>query len=530
MNKKIWVKGLCCLLGLLLCSMTLLACSRNEERKSTQQADGQETQENKGSMELETNIDTNKEEFAEDAALLPDVSIVKEADTYLCHDMNAEVLKKYQDSLAEQGYLLYKEEAMDVYSYLYYKNAEKRVQIIDMKDVAIVSIVKSDKSVIAEEELITNEEAMQLIKNYDRALYHTKEDGMENIVEASVVVKNWVTGLYDKTGFLLYSTYLANGNRTGTYIIYENKAYQIFDSLEDVCVADIDKNGTYELISLNSEYKTGVYRKSLNVYQVENPIYFNSLNKVLHLNYTNCFVGREGYGMLGLEKISDEEVHLIEVDEIYEQNVLTKKPLKDYGKLVIAEDRIHILPEQTEEFPYYQWDYDYMMPESDTKDAEVKTMDEIPQITVIINDIKLNCVGRKVNWNTEEEESIEFSDLLQADSTPQFASPDTLFNDMCEICLTFEDTKPTKITVKDYLITEGGGQQYGAEVGEIERAVRYGKDEKYYVGLTQHMALYLSSSSNTYTNPSYRGFRVLCEFGENQVCEYVFVLSMAPAW
>jgi hypothetical protein len=135
----------------------------------------------------------------------------------------------------------------------------------------------------------------------------------------------------------------------------------------------------------------------------------------------------------------------------------------------------------------------------------------------------------KKDWNKEEEVSIAFSDLMTED-IPLFAPPEEFSRSDQEICLNFGGVIPTSIQVTDTLITKEGKELY-SDREVLDRIVR--EEEKkgvYCFNLETHFALLLSSHSDSYTNPSYRGFRVTCEFGENRSCEYVFVLSMGPIW
>lgn len=402
-----------------------------------------------------------------------------------------------------------------------------------------ISIVRNYQDMEMEEGILSSEEVLQLIRDNDRFSGYIEQDTEDKVsIEVSdIVIKHWISDLYEKTNILAYSAYTKQGKDAGTYLIYEGKAYRILDSLEKTCVADINQNGTFELLSLH-EFGFGTYRINLNVYQAENPITFNSLNKIVLLKYRNSFVPKPGYGNLEFNKVSETEVHLLEekeldkqeynTDEQLQEEQLKEVQIKDYGALTIAEDGIHIEPESMEDFPYYQWDYDYVISQNNSEDTDVKVMKQIPKIEVSVGDTKVNYVGSKIDWNGEKEDTIEFHELMD-DTIPMFDYPNIARSYTEDICLTIEDAVPTKIYITDYLITEDGEQQYKS-IGAIERAVRIGEDGNYYIDFGLHTALFLSSSSQAYTNPSYRGFRVTCEFGDKQICEYVFVESVAPQW
>lgn len=532
MKKKKWTKKILYLSYILMLSTVLISCSNKEVNKE-------------GSYpELVEEESVVNSEFGEDATILPHATVAKLNNTYICYDLDITRIKEYQDSLIKQGYQLFLEENVEGYEYDHYTNGENRIQVACAGDNVFISIVRNYQDMKFEEGVLSSEEVIQLIKDSDQVIGYDESDTEDNVSHEviDIIVKHWINDLYEKANILAYSTYTKQGKDAGTYLIYDNKVYRVLDSLEKTCVADLNQDGNYELLSLHG-FGFGTYRINLNVYQAENPSYFNSLNKVILLAYRNCFVPKRGYGSLEFNKVSDSEVHLLEVEESneteYKQDKqlqdgqlkaeqLKNEQIKDYGVLIIAEDNSHIVLEVMEEFPYYQWDYDYITLQNDSEDTNVKVMKQMPRLEASIHDTKLNPVGSKIDWNGEKEDIIEFHDLMD-EKTPMFDYPNIARSYTEEICLTFEDAVPTKISVTDYLIAEDGEQQYDS-IGAIERAVRFAKDGNYYVSLVQHTALFLSSSSDTYTNPSYRGFRVTCEFGEKQICQYVFVLSVAPQW
>ncbi|MDD5936189.1 MAG: hypothetical protein PUC65_11640, partial [Clostridiales bacterium] len=315
--------------------------------------------------------------------------------------------------------------------------------------------------------------------------------------------------------------------------VIDDGACRIQGELDNICIADLDQNGISELLML-SGFGSGIYRIILNAYQYSNPVYFNSLNKILHCSYRNCFVPKDGYSDLAFKKISDTEVHLVEMKcEYVEDERGSREQITygaDFGNLVVIKNELYIAVENMSDFPYYEWDkYFEKTPDSIDSNSEKKQFsEEVPELTVTINDTTLKNFSWKDNWGTITEDPISFSELM-ADKTkiPTFSCP-KLFEYDEEIGLSFLDgIKPESIELQDYLITEDGTTMYG-ESGVVKREIRYGDDGNYYVGLMGHPALYLSSNMSAYTNPSYRGFRVLCQFDDQHTCEYVFVLSIDP--
>jgi hypothetical protein len=152
-----------------------------------------------------------------------------------------------------------------------------------------------------------------------------------------------------------------------------------------------------------------------------------------------------------------------------------------------------------------------------------------PDITVSIGDVILDYEVNAIKWNNKTYENTDFTKLTEDEKKiPVFKSPDNLmeFND--SIVLDFGEASPDSIMVKDYPIS-AEGIAMPSKIA-LDRDVKIEGNGKFSFGLYQHMALLISSNSATYTNPSCRGFRVTCTFGENKTCEYLFVLMLGPEW
>lgn len=342
----------------------------------------------------------------------------------------------------------------------------------------------------------SEEEILQMIKDYEEEQSNTSTKDLNTKPTVSVTECN-IPELYEKTGIQAYFAYTEEGMGNGSYLIYEDEVCPITDSLEHTCIADIDQNGTYELLSLWG-FGSGIYRIQLNVYQYGNPIYFSGPKKIVHLNYSNWFIPNHGYGSLKFNKMSDTEVHLVDGDTN-----------TDYGKLIVQKDLPRIVPKNMEIFPYEEWSY-------------------TPALIVTVGDIEIVNHLTLTDWNGVKEEPVSFAELMN-EEIPMFTCKEgeKILN---EVKLSFAglDT-PTSIVVKDYLINENGSTLYTSKV-VIERQAEQREDGNYYFPLDHHWALFLSSHSSSYTKPAFRGFRISCEFGEGRSCEYAFVLSTAPVW
>ncbi|MDF2539116.1 MAG: hypothetical protein K0S76_2137 [Herbinix sp.] len=150
-----------------------------------------------------------------------------------------------------------------------------------------------------------------------------------------------------------------------------------------------------------------------------------------------------------------------------------------------------------------------------------------PKLTITVGETEIIHGVNLIDWNGSSKKNNDFTSLiLSQKELPVFESPEgVLFKD--NINLDFGDNTPDSITVNDDLITKNGYLVHSRIT--VKRDVIAVEEGKYSFGLNQHFALMLSSHSDTYTNPSYRGFTITCTFGQNK-CEYLFVIKLGPAW
>lgn len=448
--------------------------------------------------------------------LLPDTEyIVQSQNVFLCHYVDSDMFHEYQDMLVERGFTLYNEENIEDQIYYQYYGDVIGIEIVQLSEVTIVSIAPNNQGIT--DCGLPKEDVLSMIQKEENENWSRLEITKDTVRrKPGIIFKHWIYELYEKTQMEAYVTFTSEGKESGIYLIHGERAYEIKDPLDNICIADIDQNGTYELLSLYG-FGFGVYRIHLNVYQYGRPRTSSSFAEIVHQNYYNCYVPMKGYSQLKFHKIDDTTIHLIEDEE----------DGKNYGKLMIEKDGIHVNPEFMAEFPYYQWDIDYKSSNISSNPYTPTDHQEIPELTVKIGDTIIENRSRKIDWHGEEENKVTFSSLME-DEIPMFSIASDE-EDIHELCLSFSEIRPTSVKVVDYLITENGGALYN-KAGMVERDVRYGRDGYYYIPLTVHWASMLSSSTVTYTNPSYRGYRVTCEFGDNQTCEYTFVLSTEPSW
>ncbi len=247
--------------------------------------------------------------------------------------------------------------------------------------------------------------------------------------------------------------------------------------------------------------------------------------------YHNIFVPKRGYGKLSLDKISDTEIHLLDHDVRAEEDEGYAGEPEDYGKISPATDGYHLVPEKQEDFPYDQWDNSYNQSLLQSKTSQYDKLKEPPQLHITSGDKEFNYLVARTDWDGETDGNTggntEFSELMNKNDLLSFDGIGFWGEFKDTIILDFGETIPDSIIVKDYLIRKDGKQVYSEKVA-IEREVKIEGDGKFSFGLAAHMASALSSSMETYKNPSYRGFKVICTFGENKTCQYSFALEMEP--
>lgn len=448
--------------------------------------------------------------------------IMLDTNAFYYYEMDSDKTSEYKRRLVQAGYELLLKETVEGITYENYTNGERRIQTVDLGQTTILSIVNNYATMKSEENVYATKDVLMRIQELEELKWENEKSEVTGSasMKPAIVIKYWIPELYEKMNMQAYVSYTKEGKRGGPYLLYCDQIYDFsgtFDTLENTCIADIDGNGTYELLSLCG-WGSGIYRLQLNIYQYGNPYYFNSLNEVIHLCYSNVFVPKRGYGELAFLKVSDQEVHLMEK---YPDD-------KDYGKLMILDETKEVVPERIEEFPYYQWNHQFKTSNTDEKEENPPKMDEVPELCVTISGKKIFNQSSKLDWNGISNEPIAFQDVMAGDIL-RFDYPHG-YEYIDEICFSFTDAVPSAIRVEDVLIDYKAGTQLFSKAGLIEREVRIDEDGNYYLGLMEHYALLLSSASSTYTEPSYRGFRVICQFGSEQKCEYVFVVSIEPAW
>jgi hypothetical protein len=379
----------------------------------------------------------------------------------------------------------------------------------------------------------TKAEAAKLITNFIKDQEGTESEF--SIVGGStiaIIEERFLEDSFEKMGVQAFTVLNTTGRFIGNFLIYNQSVTYVRGSLTEVCIADVDEDGEFELLSMFG-WGSGIYRIELLAYKCINPINYSSLTKVIQGVYRNCFVPKDGYGKLTMKKISDTEVHLLDHDWKEEDDGNAPTEPRDYGKITLAEDGLHLVPELIDTFPYDQWDdvYNQNNLSSEAEDLTSENENDVtqpPEITISSGDKTITYEVTKLDWTGEKNDSSSFFELMKKkEEIVYFDNPDNLQEFVDYFLLDFGKSEPASILVRDYLITESGAPIYTSKE-IINREVKLEGDGKFSFGLYQHMAMMLSSNMDTYTNPSYRGFRIWCSFGEDKICEYTFVIKVGP--
>ena len=150
----------------------------------------------------------------------------------------------------------------------------------------------------------------------------------------------------------------------GTFMICEGSVLPA--DLGDICVADIDKDGNFELISIYG-WGSGIWRINLDVYKFGVPPGSGSPTGEIYLAYMNCWVPEKGFAELTVQRVNDTDVKLFSIErKSYEEFSLTT----DHGLLRVEGDILR--PSNTGDFPFTE--------------LGIETSKPIPDEAVIVSD------------------------------------------------------------------------------------------------------------------------------------------------
>jgi hypothetical protein len=166
------------------------------------------------------------------------------------------------------------------------------------------------------------------------------------------------------------------------------------------------------------------------------------------------------------------------------------------------------------------------------KESEVtgelqKFTDNPPEITVTVDNLSLDYLVQKTNWDGVEAELTCFNAYKELTEKDQFI-PTFRLDGMGEeagrqVIINFGSYMPDSVTASDAMLDQGGAMRYGNKL-IMEPTLTKLDDSSVQFDLNQHVAYFLSSNSKDYEKDWYRLFRVVCRW-DTRVCTYAFLIN-----
>jgi hypothetical protein len=324
------------------------------------------------------------------------------------------------------------------------------------------------------------------------------------------VFEIFIEGAYDKLEMQAYAA-VSDTGYYGCYLIRRGVVSYVGGDLSKACIADIDKDGKFELMDLYSAWDSGITKYNLMAYEYINPIYFNSLTEILQVKYSNCFVPKGEYEDLSFEKIDGTTVRL------YSSN-------KDYGNILI--EGIALKLNNMEEFPFDQWSTYY--DQDILKNMEKTIPTAPPEIGISIDGTDIGYAVKETNWNgTEAEYTVEdaYKEIMnQGRFIPTFKLSNMIEVEVTRpVVIDFGSSIPDSVLIYDAMLDSDGSIRYNENL--IQKQIFKIVDNSHIqFDLTQHMTYYLSSNTGDYQRDWYRLFRLVCTWGDKE-CTYAFLIN-----
>ncbi len=319
----------------------------------------------------------------------------------------------------------------------------------------------------------------------------------------------YIPNAYDKLELQAFAA-ISNPGVIGCFLVRKGVVSYVEGNLANAIIADIDQDGSEELVDLYSTWEAGLFKNFLIAYEYLNPISFSSYTEIPVKKYSNCFVPAGDYERLTLLR-KDGEIRLL-------------GEYTDYGTLVVKEQSIIL--QDMEHFPYDEWATTY--DQSLLTKNEKKLPAEPPEVIVTIDGIGLDYVVHKTSWNGEESDftkEMAFDEILAKDEFLPKVFLGSFGTEAPErtIIMDFGDSIPDTIQISDFLLDEKGAQRFGGKLG-LEQTAKILDSSRVSFPLAQHMSLYLSSNSRDYDRDWRRLFLITCRFGERE-CVYAVLLN-----
>jgi L-fucose mutarotase/ribose pyranase (RbsD/FucU family) len=375
--------------------------------------------------------------------------------------------------------------------------------LVYLEENVSVSDIKKQKAAMSKEEALVKIQA-----NVDESIEHHEIPYTKRVITGLFEIH--MEDAYDKLQMQAFAANSDNGF-TGCFVIRKGVVSYLKGSLSNACIADIDKDGKYELLNLASTWEGGLFKIGLIAYEYVNPTYFNSCTEILLPKYSNCFVPDHGYEELQLTKVDDTTVML-------------SGGTIEYGTIKVRGGKLII--DSLEKFPFTEWATSYDQNQLLTIEKEIP--DIPPEIILSIDGLGLDYVVCPTKWDSKENQFTTADALAEimdkASFLPTFGLAGiNIVNTNRSVLINFGSSIPDSIKVFDAMLDEQGNVRYGEKL-IMERAVKIIDNSQVSLDLTQHMALALSSYLGDYEKDWRRLFRVVCSWGEKE-CVYAFLIN-----
>ena len=317
-----------------------------------------------------------------------------------------------------------------------------------------------------------------------------------------------IANAYEKMQVQAYSA-ISDMGLAGCFLVRGGIASYIPGTLDSDQVADIDGDGSYELLNISDSWEANTYCLELEAYDYGSADPTDQQSGIPVVKYKARYVPKNGYEQFSLVKDGND-------------NVVLTGEAGIYGIVSAVDGSLSIRGEKTPELISWANSFD----QSKLLLIKKKIPKQPPEISVSIGTIPVEYLTQKTDWNGEKE-LLPSSKILKQLGEKQGSIPTIEVYPFMEeerqqrISIDFGESMPDSIQVHDTMLDDSGSPRYNIDT---EQAVQIMSDSRVEFPLTQHMAYYLSSDSKDYERDWKRLFRVTCTWGKKQ-CTYDFVIN-----
>lgn len=356
---------------------------------------------------------------------------------------------------------------------------------------------------------VSKADAKECIQQYVNRVQNSEEFpfAAENLIG---VFEIFPEGAFEKMDLQAFAA-ISDSGFYGCFLIRKGVISYVGGNLDNACIADIDADGKYELVDLYTAWEGNIIKINLMAYTYINPISFNSNTEILQVEYSNCFVPKQGYEELFLKKAGDNDIKL------------TGNGV-DYGDLRI--DGTSLVVDRMEEFPFDEWAKYYS--QDILKEFDKAVPASPPDIGITVDGTTVGYTVRETDWDKKVQEytiADAFKEITAKEqSIPTFNLSNRIEFDLSKpVIFDFGNSIPDSITIYDAMLDTDGSVRYGERLIQNQIFKIIDKSHVQF-DLKQHMSYFLSSNTGDYERDWYRLFRVVCKWGENE-CTYAFLIN-----